>query len=124
MPARLLVADDEPDIRVLVRVRLRHLPVEIVEATDGAVALALVEGDGLPDMAILDQRMPHRTGLEVAAVLRDARPELPVALFSAFLDAELVRAADALEVHTCSKSDLPALVSWVEQQLGGAAAGG
>ena len=120
MPTRLLVADDEVDIRVLVGVRVRHLDVEVVEAADGEVALRFAADGEPPGVVVLDQRMPKCTGLEVARALRSSSPDLPVAIFSAFVDDELRRAADDLAVTVHSKSDLSGLVAWIEQQLQGA----
>lgn len=69
-PARVLVADDEPDIRVLVTLAVRKAGCQVVAAVaDGAAALAAARAD-VPDLVVLDVSMPGATGLEVCAALR------------------------------------------------------
>ena len=69
-PARVLVADDEEDIRLLVTLAVRKAGCAVVAAVaDGAQALAAARRDH-PDLAVLDVSMPEATGLEVCAALR------------------------------------------------------
>ena len=95
-PLRVLIADDHPLFRRgVARAIARHPDLVLVaEAQDGREALELI--DALePDVAVLDQRMPHLTGTEVVAALHD-RPEPPATallVLSAFQDAELVAGA-------------------------------
>jgi DNA-binding response OmpR family regulator len=82
--ARILLADDDPDIRALVTAALERAGHVVVQVTDGAQALASVQAD-MPDVAILDLSMPRLDGLEVLRRLRadDATSDLPVVLLSA-----------------------------------------
>jgi CheY-like chemotaxis protein len=84
-PPRVLVADDEDDIRALVCLAVRRAGGTVVaDVADGAAALAAVRA-ALPDLAVLDVSMPGATGLEVCAALR-ATPDtaaVPVLLLSA-----------------------------------------
>ncbi len=67
---RVLVADDEDDIRGLVGLAVRRAGCEVVHSvSDGSSALAAARAD-LPDLTVLDVSMPGRTGLEVCAELR------------------------------------------------------
>jgi DNA-binding response OmpR family regulator len=67
---RVLVADDEDDIRALVGVAVRRAGCALVgSVADGGAALASARAE-LPDLAVLDVSMPGRTGLEVCAALR------------------------------------------------------
>jgi DNA-binding response OmpR family regulator len=69
-PARVLVADDEEDIRLLVTLAVRRAGCSVVAAVaDGAQALAAARAE-LPDLVVLDVSMPEATGLEVCAALR------------------------------------------------------
>ncbi|MBB3082825.1 response regulator transcription factor [Geodermatophilus sabuli] len=71
-PARVLVADDEDDIRALVCLAVRRAGCTVVaEAADGPRALTAARTDP-PDLAVLDVSMPGATGLEVCAALRAA----------------------------------------------------
>jgi two-component system, OmpR family, response regulator ResD len=69
--SKLLVVDDEPDIRLVARIVLEHEGFDVDEADDGRVALtACGEGDDI-DLVLLDVRMPHLDGWQVLAQLRE-----------------------------------------------------
>jgi DNA-binding response OmpR family regulator len=69
--ARVLVADDEADIRQLVSLAVRKAGCEVVtSAPDGNAALIAARAE-LPDLAVLDVSMPGATGLEICAALRE-----------------------------------------------------
>jgi DNA-binding response OmpR family regulator len=81
---KVLIVDDDPDIRSLYRLVLRQEGLEVIEAASGKDALSLVEAD-IPALVLLDIMMPDMDGYEVCRRLR-ANPrtvELPVLLFSA-----------------------------------------
>lgn len=61
---RILIADDEDHIRMLVHLTLEQDGVEILEARDGLEALHLLEQE-TPDLALLDWMMPGMSGLDV-----------------------------------------------------------
>ena len=65
----ILVADDDPDLRDIVRSILEPAGFHVVEAADGAAALEAVRS-AHPDLLVLDFNMPRMTGPEVCAVLR------------------------------------------------------
>jgi len=68
---RVLVADDEDDIRALVAVAVRRAGCAVVGSfADGAAALDAARTE-LPDLAVLDVSMPGATGLEVCSALRE-----------------------------------------------------
>jgi DNA-binding response OmpR family regulator len=67
---RVLVADDEDDIRALVALAVRKAGCTVVgSVADGTTALGVARTE-LPDLAVLDVSMPGATGLEVCAALR------------------------------------------------------
>lgn len=67
---RVLVADDEDDIRELVALAVRKAGCTVVgSVADGAAALAVARAEQ-PELAVLDVSMPGATGLEVCAALR------------------------------------------------------
>ncbi len=69
-PIRVLVADDEEDIRALVCLAVKKAGCTVIHSlTDGSAALAAARAD-LPDLAVLDVSMPGETGLEVCTALR------------------------------------------------------
>lgn len=67
--ATILVVDDEPQIVALVRATLEDEQVQIVEAADGEAALAVAQRE-LPELILLDVRMPRLDGFEVCRRLR------------------------------------------------------
>ena len=82
--ARILVADDDIDIRELVEFKLSTLGHDIVAVTDGAAAIDACKADR-PDLAVLDVMMPGMSGLDAIRVIR-ADPtlsDLPVILLTA-----------------------------------------
>jgi len=82
-PPRILVVDDEPANRALVRRVLEPQGYEVVEAGDGDVALELI-GLSPPDLILLDLNMPRLGGHAVVeAVKKDARTRLiPVVMLT------------------------------------------
>lgn len=69
-PVRVLVADDEEDIRALVGLAVGKAGCTVISSVaDGTAALESARAD-LPDLAVLDVSMPGATGLEVCAELR------------------------------------------------------
>ncbi len=80
----LLIADDDPDLRLLLQTTLEDPAYRILEASDGESALRLIRQEQ-PDVVILDRMMPKLDGLEVAqAVLADpAIRHIPLILLTA-----------------------------------------
>ena len=69
-PKRVVIADDDADIRVLVSIAVRRAGLEVVaEESDGVAALDSVRRLQ-PDLAILDVSMPAMSGLEVCRSVR------------------------------------------------------
>jgi DNA-binding response OmpR family regulator len=68
--AKVLIADDQPNMRQLVRLTLETGQFEILEAPDGDAALALARAEQ-PDLLFLDWTMPGMAGVEVCRALRD-----------------------------------------------------
>jgi len=86
-----LLVDDEPDIRMLMRITLDTANEGLWvcgEASDGQEAVGLAAETG-PDVIVVDQRMPGMTGIETAVALRAADAGRRIVLCSAFLDTEL-----------------------------------
>jgi CheY-like chemotaxis protein len=65
----MLIADDEPGIRTLVRMTLESDAYEILEADDGEAALAIARMRH-PDLILLDVSMPKRNGFEVCRAIK------------------------------------------------------
>jgi CheY-like chemotaxis protein len=96
-PATILVADDDEDIRQLVRVVLRRDGYRVVTAPDGGEAVRMAVAEA-PRLVVLDLKMPVLTGLEVMVDLH-GRPDLsdvPVVILTASVsDATAAKSVDA-----------------------------
>ena len=77
MEARLLIVDDEPEIRRLLSRNLGRMGYTVQEAGNGEEAVALVS-QAAPDVVITDMRMPRLDGLGLLEKLRSLDPDLPV----------------------------------------------
>lgn len=91
---RLLIVDDESDMRWVLKSLFAEEGFEVVEAGDGRQALAQVQSSD-PDVVLSDVRMPEIQGLDLLRELRRTRPELPVVLLSAVED--IATAVDAIK---------------------------
>jgi DNA-binding NarL/FixJ family response regulator len=81
-PANALIVDDEPHVRVLIKILLKQLGIENVwEAGDGTSALEQA-GAHKPNVILLDINLPQVGGLEVLARLKAAHPAIPVIVVS------------------------------------------
>ncbi len=86
---RVLIADDDPIIRLDLKQMLERLDYEVVaEAGDGQVAVDLAQTHQ-PDVCVLDVKMPQMDGIEAARQIAD-NGIAPVILLTAFSDRELV----------------------------------
>jgi two-component system alkaline phosphatase synthesis response regulator PhoP len=81
---KILVVEDEPDIRELVRYNLEQAGFRVVEADDGEDALRKVKGEQ-PALVVLDLMLPQGDGLEVCRILRGAAETatLPIVMLTA-----------------------------------------
>ncbi len=80
----ILVVEDEPDIRELVRYNLEQAGFDVVESTDGEQALQLVD-EVRPSLLLLDLMLPNTDGLDICKMLRQ-RPKsahLPIVMLTA-----------------------------------------
>lgn len=109
---RVLIADDDPRMRHLVReVVSRGGAVVVAEATDGLAAVELAL-EHRPDVAVLDIRMPELAGDTAAQVLRTMMPHVGLVLLSsdpASADPHSVDAVDAV----MSKLDMSSLAETI-----------
>jgi two-component system sensor histidine kinase ChiS len=82
---RILVADDDPMNRRVIRLQLAPLGFELVEAEDGADAMAKVDAEGPFDAVLLDVMMPKASGYDVCRKIRETKSatELPVLMLTA-----------------------------------------
>ncbi|MBO9519951.1 MAG: response regulator [Nocardioidaceae bacterium] len=82
--ARIVIADDDADIRELVVFKLRHAGHEVQPVADGAAAVEACLANK-PDLLILDVMMPGMSGLEAARAIREnpAMAGVPIIMLTA-----------------------------------------
>ena len=118
--ATILVVDDEPTIRVLVRAVLEGTAHRIVDAADGEHGLAIARCER-PDLVLLDVALPRMSGLEVCARLKrdPATAAIPILLLSGLVqEPERRAAAEAGADGFIAKPFSPAaLVAQIEETL-------
>ena len=108
-PFRVLVAEDEADIRFMTCFTLRYGGFEVVEAVDGAQALELAQQTA-PDLILLDAKMPRLDGYETCRQLKalPAVRHIPVVFVSALgQEQEIARGRSAGAVDYLLKPYVP-----------------
>jgi CheY-like chemotaxis protein len=114
--AKIVVADDDVDVRMLVALKLRHSGYDVVDVGDGAAAVEACRHEK-PDLVVLDLMMPVMSGLEACRAIK-AEPglaDVPVVLLTARaqntdVDAGLAVGADAYVTKPFSPKELAARV--------------
>ena len=96
-PRRIMIVDDDESVRSLLRMTLAEDEYEIDEATDGEDALRLLER-AVPDLVLLDWKMPERHGSLVLDELKRRYPQLPVIVLTAEIAEHHRSLAEALNV--------------------------
>jgi two-component system chemotaxis response regulator CheY len=89
---RVLVVDDEPDIRKVVKMTLEKSGYEVLEAENGEKAIEVInsgENRLLLDVVICDIRMPKINGAEAVAYFRNNYPRVPLIVLTGFPDADM-----------------------------------
>ena len=94
-PRRVLIVDDNPDVRFLARLTIESDSCEVVgEATNGVEALSVAE-ELKPDAIVIDNRMPLMDGIEATKILRHRFPDLRIIVMSGSDDPLMVKEISA-----------------------------
>jgi two-component system chemotaxis response regulator CheY len=91
MKHKILVIDDEAEIRKTVRLQLEATAFEIIEAEDGERAIQVLDNENVLeiDVIICDVRMPKINGIEAVAYFRQEYPGIPVLVLTGYPDVNL-----------------------------------
>ena len=117
MSPRVLIVDDQEDIRLILRILLEDQGWDTEQAWSGEEALA--QGDRVArfDALVVDYKMPGLDGMEVARKFREAGFKRPIIICSAYLTPEVEREAKNVGAQTVTKSDLGSLVETVRREV-------
>jgi CheY-like chemotaxis protein len=87
----VLLVEDDDAVRRTVRLRLDELGYTVIEAPNGAVAAAIVRAGTAVDIVLTDMVMPGGDGWDLAQVLWQDRPNLPILLMTGYADNAILR---------------------------------
>lgn len=127
MPLTIVVVDDAPDYRLLLRSILASVSETMAivgEAADGEEALALVRRER-PDIVITDLVMPRLNGVELTTRIRQELPQTKIILMSSYTeDAYRLMASDSgadafVSKQVITSSLLPAIRDVIARRLSG-----
>jgi len=108
---RILLVDDDADVRTVTAAYLTEMGHRVVEAADGSSALDILKADDQLDLLIADFAMPGMTGTDLAGKARDIRPGLGILLVTGYADPKRLP-DDYLMLHKpFSRADLAAKVA-------------
>ncbi len=97
---RVLIADDDPRLRKIMKEFLEKEGYEIIDVPDAEEALDAIEKKAVPDLVLMDVRMPGMGGMEGLAKIHQKAPLLPVMLITAYAEIR-----DAVEAMRCGAVD-------------------
>ncbi len=91
MKHKILIVDDEEEVRQTIRLQLKDTGMEVIEAEDGEKGIALLDSENALDVDVIicDVRMPKINGVEAVAYFRREYPAIPVIVLTGFPDAKL-----------------------------------
>jgi len=121
MSGRTLIVDDEEDMRFLLSVVINteNRGLQVVGEADSGHASLTVHGELEIDVVVMDQRMPGMSGIEAARQLLVTEPDLPILIYSAFIDGRLRAEAKEVGVRYCiEKGDRQALIAALREVTG------
>ncbi|HOA17362.1 MAG TPA: response regulator [Fervidobacterium sp.] len=116
MPRKILVVEDEPNMRLLVTEELMDAGYEVDEAENGEAALKRFR-EKTYDLVTIDIEMPGMDGLELAGRLREIRKETKLVLLTAYSHYKSDMASWAADAYIVKSSDLTELKEVVSRLI-------
>jgi len=119
----ILLAEDEPMLRMIAADTLRDSGYEVVEAIDGAAALEILKSEARVDLLISDVKMPRMTGYELVEAGLALRPGLRVLFMTGYAQAPMPPVIASANIPVLHKPfDLDELPRYAGQIIGPQAA--
>lgn len=116
MNKKILVVDDEKNIRLLLKEELTDEGYDVIEADSGEMALQKIK-DEKPDLVTLDIKMPGEDGLSILRKIREIEYDLPVIICSAYSVYKSDFSAVAADHYVIKSSDFTDLKNKVKEIL-------
>ena len=114
MPKKVLIVDDDPDVRLFSSSILEDLGHAVVEASDGEEGQRMVAQE-CPDLIILDVMMPLQSGIRLYRALKTdpAFAAIPVIILSGISQRSFMKSQEALAVF--KGGEVPAPEAYIEK---------
>ena len=118
MPKRILIVDDEPSIRMVLRAHLNRSGYEVTAAENGAEAISLLRNENY-HLVVSDLKMPVVGGMEVLSHCIDTYPGLPVILITALgtVDSAVEAIKNGAQDYVTKPFDSDELMPIIEKAL-------
>jgi len=113
---KILVVDDEKNIRLLLKEELQDEGYDVIMAENGATALEMIQKE-VPDLVTLDIKMPGEDGLSILRKIREIEYDLPVIICSAYSVYKTDFSAVAADHYVTKSSDFSELKNKIQEIL-------
>jgi len=113
---KILVVDDEKNIRLLLKEELQDEGYDVIMAENGADALEMIQKE-VPDLVTLDIKMPGEDGLSILRKIREIEYDLPVIICSAYSVYKTDFSAVAADHYVTKSSDFSELKNKIQEIL-------
>ncbi|MCU0579098.1 MAG: response regulator [Desulfobacterota bacterium] len=115
---RILIADDEEALQRLYQEEFEEEGYEVILAGNGREVLEkLDDPDRLPDLIVMDIRMPEMNGIDTLRIIKEKQPQIPVILCSAYSEFKQDFSVWASDDYVVKSSDLTELKAAVKRHL-------
>jgi len=115
---RILIADDEEALQRLYQEEFEEEGYEVILAGNGREVLEkLDDPNRLPDLIVMDIRMPEMNGIDTLRIIKEKQPQIPVILCSAYSEFKQDFSVWASDDYVVKSSDLTELKAAVKRHL-------
>jgi len=114
--SKILIVEDEENIRLLYKEELEDLGYEVILASDGKEAIKKYDLQQ-PDLVILDIQLPGMDGIETMNIIRGKSSDVPIILCTAYGEYKQDMKTWASEAYLIKSADLKELLSTVKKIL-------
>lgn len=95
---KILVVDDQQEVREIIKDFLDLRGYDVLEAEDGQIALQLFDAHK-PNLAIVDIEMPVMNGLQFSQSVLDKHPEFPIIMITAFIQKHTPKKLESIGIR-------------------------
>ena len=114
--SKILIVEDEENIRLLYKEELEDLGYEVIQASDGREAMKKYDLHQ-PDLMILDIQLPGMDGIKTMNIIREKSRDVPIILCSAYGEYKQDMKTWASEAYIIKSADLKELLATVKKSL-------